>query len=251
MTFVRPVFLPLAFVLSLAVAACGERTARDDDDAATANVATPAGQEATLPRPAPDAGSVTGMPDKPGPGPVGPPPSADGEGEGEPTLPPEAMAPGAGSVEGEPPAANAAQQADASAAGGAAQLPEPTPADALAVVRGYYAALGSGDFARARSLWSEGGAASGNSAQDLAARYADTTALAVDAGAPGRVDAAAGSRYIKVPVTVTRTLADGSLERSTGIVALRRSVVDGATPEQRAWRIAWAELHPVAVPQSP
>jgi hypothetical protein len=62
------------------------------------------------------------------------------------------------------------------------------------------------------------------------------------------MDAAAGSRYVRVPVTVTRTLRDGGTVRSNGMVTLRRSVVDGATPEQRAWRIASADLAAAPTP---
>jgi hypothetical protein len=56
------------------------------------------------------------------------------------------------------------------------------------------------------------------------------------------MDAAAGSRYVRVPVVVTRTLRDGSTVHSNGMLTLRRSMVDGATPEQRAWRIAAADF---------
>ncbi|HVI26173.1 MAG TPA: hypothetical protein VM576_08290 [Xanthomonadaceae bacterium] len=232
-----------SFLLVLPLAACGDRDAGDAAAAAQA----PAQDEA-LPRPDADAGAVTGMPAKPGPGPIGPP--TPPEVEGEPVLPPEtipdAMLAEDGAVAST--ATNAAQPAGQTTASAGPAAPEPTPDDAVAVVRDYYAALAVGDFARARSLWSEGGAASGHSAQELAERYAGTVALTVDTGAPGRVDPAAGSRYIKVPVNITRTLADGGVQRSTGIVALRRSVVDGATAEQRAWRIAWAELRTASTP---
>ena len=225
-----PMNARLAFAacsITLLLAACGGRDAHD----ANASAQTPA-QDDALPRPDPDGGAVTGMPAKPGPGPIGPPPTA--ELEGEEVLPPDAMAEAApeqgGTLAALPP--DAAQQASGAVQG---EL-EPTPADAVAVVRDYYAALAGGDPARARAMWSDG------SARDLVAQDAGTVALSVDVGAPGRVEAAAGSRYVRVPVNVTRTLADGGVQRSTGIVTLRRSVVDGATADQRAWRIASAEL---------
>lgn len=237
----RLAFASCLFALSLA--ACGDRDARD----AAASAQAPA-QEEALPSPDADGGAVTGMPAKPGPGPIGPP--TPPEMVGEPVLPPEAIPDSVLAEDGAiaPAAQDAARQADQATAPAGQVPPEPTPDDAVAVVRDYYAALAAGDFARARALWSEGGAASGHSAQELAAQYAGTAALTVDTGAPGRVDPAAGSRYIKVPVNITRTLADGGVQRSTGIVALRRSVVDGASAEQRAWRIAWAELRATATP---
>ena len=55
-----------------------------------------------------------------------------------------------------------------------------------------------------------------------------------------------GSRYIEVPVSVEATSRDGKVRRFVGAYTLRRSVVDGATPEQRAWRIASADLRELA-----
>jgi hypothetical protein len=126
------------------------------------------------------------------------------------------------------------------------QLPaEPTPADAVAVIDAYYAAIAANQYPRAYALWSGGGQASGQTAQQFAAGFADTASVSVDVGAPGRVDAAAGSRYIEVPVAVTATRRDGSLHRYAGAYTLRRAVVDGATDEQRAWRLASADLREV------
>jgi hypothetical protein len=119
----------------------------------------------------------------------------------------------------------------------ASALPEPSVDDAVAVVRGYYAALAAHDTARAHAYWVQGTRPPASPGID-----ADTVSLSADIGAPGGLDAAAGSRYLKVPVTLTRTLRDGSTTRSSSIVTLRRSVVDGATPEQRAWRIAFVDV---------
>ena len=57
------------------------------------------------------------------------------------------------------------------------------------------------------------------------------------------MEGAAGSRFIQVPVTIEAQMRDGGTQRYTGTYTLRRAVVDGATPEQRAWRIASASLH--------
>ena len=122
---------------------------------------------------------------------------------------------------------------------------EPTPADAVAVVRDYYAAINRRDFAHAHALWSDGGRASGQSAQQFADGFADTTGVSVEILAPSRVDAAAGSRYIEVPVALTATHADGRQQRFVGAYTLRRSMVDGATPDQRAWRLGTADLREV------
>jgi hypothetical protein len=159
------------------------------------------------------------MPGRPGPGPIGPPvteqPAVPLDENGNP-LPPE-------SLEG-------------------TSATEPTPEDALAVIRDYYGAINSGDFGRAHALWFDGGRASGQSLHQFAAGFAETTGVSVEMQAPSEIDAAAGSRYVEVPVTITATHRDGSQHRHTGKFVLRRAVVDGATAEQRAWRIASAEL---------
>lgn len=237
----RPLALPIVLVACCAMlAACGPRE-RDADAARSGG-----DSEAPLPRPEAGAGSVTGMPDAPGPGHVGAPvadagtdlPSADGgDAEGLPpgdTLP----APPADATQ-PPPQPQASAQPQAQATG------EPTVAEAAAVVQAYYAAIAARQYPRAYALWSGGGQASGQSAQQFAGGFADTASVSVEVGAPGRVDAAAGSRYVEIPVSVAATRRDGSVHRYVGAYTLRRAVVDGATDEQRAWRIASADLREV------
>ena len=208
--------LAALLLCTLAITACGDKK----------NTTTAAGDETTeqLPAPVGAAGGVTGMPDRPGPGPVGPPvaeaPEVPVDENGNPLLP-------------EAPEENAT-------------VAEPTPEDAVAVIRSYYEAINSGDFDRAYALWSDGGRSSGKSPQQFATGFADTTGVSVEMQTPGNVDAAAGSRYIEVPVTITATHRDGSQHRFAGKYVLRRAVVDGATPEQRQWRIASADLGEVA-----
>ncbi|MGH8078899.1 MAG: hypothetical protein ACREPE_16495, partial [Lysobacter sp.] len=91
----------------------------------------------------------------------------------------------------------------------------------------------------------DGGRATGQSPQQFANGFADTSGVSVEVMAPGRVDAAAGSRHIEVPVALTATQDDGSQRKYVGAYMLRRAVVDGATPEQRSWRIASADLREV------
>jgi hypothetical protein len=206
-------FLLTLSLVALLATACGKDAAQH-----TAADGTPDKQ---LPTPTGASGGVTGMPDRPGPGPVGPPvaeqPEVPVDENGTPLLP-------------------EAAPVDAQTAA------EPTPEDAVAVIRDYYDAINSGDFVRAYGLWSDGGRSSGQSAPQFAAGFADITGVSVEIQSPGAVDAAAGSRYIEVPVAITTTRRDGSQHRLTGTYTLRRAVVDGATPEQRQWRIGSADL---------
>ena len=218
---------------ALLLAACGKR----QDAAARDGVAT--NGDAPLPRPEASGGSVTGMPDKPGPGQVGPPPPAS-------VLPVDATLTGdatSGVDQGVAPEGTAGTEGEAVPTGPAPD--EPTPQDAVAVVRAYYAAIATHGYDRAYALWSDGGRSSGQTLQQFADGFAATAEVAVDVQEPGRIDAAAGSRYIQVPVTVSATQRDGSRHEYRGSYTLRRAVVDGATPEQRAWHIASADIHEV------
>lgn len=197
---------------TLLCTACGN----DDPKTTTAE----GGPVEALPTPAGTSGGVTGMPSRPGPGPVG----TQVAEQTEVSL----------DENGDPLPAELPEDVDT---GG-----EPTSEDALAVIRDYYAAINSGDFPRAHGLWSDGGRASGKSPQQFAAGFAETTGVSVEMQAPSEVDAAAGSRYIEVPVAITATHRDGSQRRYSGKYVLRRAVVDGATDEQRAWRITSADL---------
>lgn len=238
--------------LLLALSACGGDRGAGKGDAAQA--------DANLPKPETTSGSVTGMPDTPGPGQVGPPP-ADATTDG---LPPDTPIASDGSI-GMPPSdgdttdatqpsfPGSPQAGNPESGDPAADTPEtppalpaePSPQDAVAVVRDYYAAIAARQYARAYALWSGGGNASGQTPQQFAGGFADTAQVVVETQAPGRVDAAAGSRYIEVPVAVRATHADGSVHRYVGAYTLRRAVVDGASAEERAWRIASADLREV------
>lgn len=113
---------------------------------------------------------------------------------------------------------------------------------AVAVIEAYYAAIGRRDYPTAHRYWSAEGAASGQTLEEFARGFADTASVEVHAGTPGRVDPAAGSRYIQIPVTVTARTRGGEAQHFRGHYVLRRSVVDGATAEQRQWRINSAKM---------
>jgi hypothetical protein len=224
----------------LGLAACSGKDNADSGKGDTGDNA------ASLPKPEVSGGSVTGMPDKPGPGQIGLPgpdtisPDAPVASDGEPVAP----------VPGDGTSPDALEPTPSGAAGTLPDdlpLPpgEPTPQDAVAVVRDYYASIDAHDYAHAYVLWSDGGRSSGKTVQQFADGFADTAGVSVQVDPPGRIDAAAGSRYIKVPVTITATRRDGSAKRYLGTYTLRRAVVDGATAEQRAWRIASADLSEV------
>jgi hypothetical protein len=219
----------------LLLPACGHKPAGADTTDAGA---TGAQADVALPKPDATGRAVTGMPSTPGPRPVGP----------ALVAPPESTS----AAQADIVAGDVAEDAGPSTAGdsspvGATDVPagngEPGVQDAVAVLRDYYSAIEQHDYAHAWSLWSDGGRSSGQTAQQFADGFANTAHVVVQAGTPGRLDAAAGSRYIEIPVTVEAAQRDGSVRRYTGSYTLRRAVVDGASADQRAWRIASANLH--------
>lgn len=112
-------------------------------------------------------------------------------------------------------------------------------ADAAAVIDSYYAAISEGDYERAWRLWS-------NPPQSLEAfekGFADTASVQVKTGTPSRIGAAAGSRYVDVPVTISAKTKSGVTQRFAGTYTLRRSVVEGGNP---SWRIDHASINSLA-----
>src|SRR5262245_2304758 len=113
---------------------------------------------------------------------------------------------------------------------------------AVAVVRDYYAAIDAGDYRAAYLAWSNEGAATGQSYTQFAGGFQHTKRVVAELGPPGGIDAAAGSRFVEVPVTIRAENDRGETERYRGNLVLRRSEVDGATPAQRRWHIYTASV---------
>jgi hypothetical protein len=116
---------------------------------------------------------------------------------------------------------------------------EITPAD---VIRSYYKAIAARQYGVAYRLWSQSGQASGKSESDFAAGFAQTQSVSVTPSDSVRTEGAAGSQFATIPVVIDATLRNGTHQHFAGTYTLRRSMVDGATPEQRAWRIYSADL---------
>jgi hypothetical protein len=138
----------------------------------------------------------------------------------------------------------AATAADSS--GGVASAPIPTAtvsaSDPGEVLREYYAAIQKRDYDRAYSLWADGGRASKQTRAQFAAGFAETSKVSIAVSDSTHLEGAAGSRYLTVPVAVDATLSDGRHQHFVGSYVLRRAMVDGATAEQREWRIYSARL---------
>ena len=117
---------------------------------------------------------------------------------------------------------------------------------AATVVETYYALLESGRTAEAAKLRRDGAEV------DLM----PLATLSAQVGRPGRVEGAAGSLYVEVPVSLYGRYATGERYLKGGKVQLRRvNDVPGSTAEQRSWRISGFEpdldLGPDPVSASP
>jgi hypothetical protein len=122
----------------------------------------------------------------------------------------------------------------------------PDSGETAGVIRQYYDAINSRQYKRAFELWSGNGEASKQTFDDFRNGFADTAR--VDTSIDEKhieVEGAAGSQYAAVPVTISARMSDGRQQNYRGKYVLRRSMVDGATAEQRAWRIYSADIERV------
>ncbi|THD37882.1 MAG: hypothetical protein E7773_02575 [Sphingomonas sp.] len=120
-----------------------------------------------------------------------------------------------------------------------------SPQGAANVVQTYYALIGEGRYRQAWSLWRDGGKASGQSADVFAASFARYSEYHANIGAPGPEDAGAGQRYVTVPVQAYARLKSGAALYWIGNAVLHRTAdIDGATAEDKAWRIMSIDLKP-------
>ncbi|MES2988407.1 MAG: hypothetical protein V4808_10920, partial [Pseudomonadota bacterium] len=119
-----------------------------------------------------------------------------------------------------------------------------TAQGAANVVQSYYALIGEKKFGEAWALWEDVGKASGMSAQAFAASFDKYAAYNAQVGTPSAVDAGAGQRFVTVPVQINGKLKTGALVNMAGPVTLNRTIVDGASVEQKSWRIRTADIKP-------
>ncbi|AOH84186.1 hypothetical protein AWL63_09610 [Sphingomonas panacis] len=177
--------------------------------------------------------------------PVGPPPSTDPmpsptptpngsvpDGLEEPLAPPPPGAPG-GLPDDRTPISEAPAAPDS--AQGAAK-----------VVERYYALIGERKFKPAWQMWRGGGAGSRLTPADFADSFSEFSEYHANIGAPGRVDAGAGQRFVTVPVQIyARLKRTRKPYYQIGSVTLQRSDVDGGTAAQKTWHIQQVALKPV------
>lgn len=124
-----------------------------------------------------------------------------------------------------------------------APFTEESAQGAANVVQTYYALIEAGKYRQAWALWDDGGKASGMRPAAFAAAFGRYAEYHANIGAPGAIDAGAGQRYVTVPVQAYGRMRDGRPFNQMGSVTLHRvGDIDGATAEQRQWRIRSADL---------
>lgn len=108
-------------------------------------------------------------------------------------------------------------------------------AAAAEVVRSYYSLIESGRYADAWHLRWNGG---GISIADFSASFDRFAEYHATVGTPFKVQGAAGSLYVEVPVQLYGRLKDGKPFGSVGTITLRKSNhAAGAGRGQNAWQI--------------
>ena len=128
-----------------------------------------------------------------------------------------------------------------------APFTEDSAQGAANVVQTYYALIEAGNYRQAYRLWEPGAAdLSARAFAESFARYAEYHA---EVGAPGRIDAGAGQRHVTVPVRVYGKLMEGDRPFTMrGEIVLHRAAdIDGATAEQKRWRIRDTTIKPRAL----
>lgn len=122
--------------------------------------------------------------------------------------------------------------------------PEASAQGAARVVERYFGLIEAGRYRQAYNLWAPGRA--GMSAQDFIRSFDRYAEYHANIGAPDRIEGAAGSRYVTVPVQPYGRLKAGKRPfNMRGSITLRRVAdVPGATAEQRRWRIHSADIKP-------
>ena len=116
---------------------------------------------------------------------------------------------------------------------------------AVAWIQDYYKGINERRFSDAYAHWVGHGQASGKRFEEFRKGFEETERVEVTVGTPGPIGAAAGSRYIEVPVRIEARTRAGARQSFSGSYTLRLSVVDGATPEQRSWHIYSAAVRQV------
>ena len=114
--------------------------------------------------------------------------------------------------------------------------------DAGVVIQSYYNAINRRDYEQAYRTWQDNGSASHQTFEAFKNGFANTASTQVKIGEPSEIEGAAGSQYVTVPVTLTATTQNQTVQHFKGTYVLRRSLVDGASPDQRSWHICSANL---------
>jgi hypothetical protein len=117
-----------------------------------------------------------------------------------------------------------------------------TIADAVDVLHRYFAAIQRRDYDSAYTFWGSDTAAIGKTRTQFASGLANITKMFATIGDTGRVDGAAGSQYVTLPVSLDVVQRNDASVHIDRLYTLRRSMVKGATSKQRRWHIFKVEL---------
>lgn len=113
------------------------------------------------------------------------------------------------------------------------------------VVQTYYALIEQGKYEDAWHLRTDSLQPDATGAKAFADSFAKYAEYHANIGAPGRIEGAAGSLYVDVPIQIYGRMKDGTPFSSAGTITLRRvNDVPGSTAAQREWHIATSDVKP-------
>lgn len=129
-----------------------------------------------------------------------------------------------------------------SAAGPALQGADTTDlGQAIGVVSRYYRSIDTGNLRAAYDLWAD--SPERLSFEEFVKQNEAIDEIRVRTEVPGRIEGAAGSRYVEIPAVVGIVRKDGTRRKESVTHTLRKSVVNGADSVQRSWRITSSKVN--------
>lgn len=125
-----------------------------------------------------------------------------------------------------------------------AQTASSTAEDAVQLIRNYYFWINQKKYEGAFNIWEkreDGNAVNGQSFEKFAGGFSDTASVSVEIGAPGKIEGAAGSNYIQIPVVISATSTHGSQQKFAGSYTMRSSNM----ADDKSWYINSAKVKKV------
>ena len=125
-----------------------------------------------------------------------------------------------------------------------AQTVASTEQDAVQLIRNYYRWINQKKYAGAFGIWEkreDGNAVNGQSFEKFENGFSETASVSVEIGELGKIEGAAGSNYIEIPVVISAMTKSGHAQKFAGAYTMRSSNV----ADDKSWYIYSAKVRRV------